>query len=133
MSMPSAPGILMSVTTRSTSSFSRISRPRAAEREDLTPYPSFLKTTVSRSRRLFSSSMIRIVSMFAALRSRRLAERQHNRDLGPLVELGPDVDLPVVVVDDLADDGYLQTAAVLEPRREGLEEVVLGLGGHALL
>src|SRR4030042_6807151 len=132
MSMPSAPGILMSVTTRSTSSFSRISRPRAAEREDLTAYPSFLKPPVSRSRRLFSSSMIRIVSMVAALRSGRPAERQRDRDLGPLVELGADVDPPVVVVDDLADDGHPQAAAGLEARGEGLEEVLLVLVGQAL-
>ena len=56
-------------------------------------------------------------------RPRGLAQGQRDQDLGPLVELGADVDPSVVVVDDLADDRQAQSPAALEARVEGLEEV----------
>jgi hypothetical protein len=73
-----------------------------------------------------------MLSIFPARSIGNFTDREGDRHLRPLPQLGADADLPLVVVHDPADDGQSQAAPSLETGIKRLEEVFLILVGHPL-
>src|SRR5512143_1695050 len=124
---PSNLGMRMSRRTRSKRSFSTSFKTSSPLEARETLYPSFFSMMSKNSRMLCSSSATRILS-FSILSPLVNLDGEEDHKGGPSTHLSFHFDHPVVVFNNLVNNGQSETRSALLRGEEGLEDLVFVLG-----